>query len=141
MRFPPIMLEDERMERSRAVTVQGRPFTLLGPELKEGEKAPDFNMVDTALKPVTLADTANTVRLISVVPSLDTPICDAQTKRLNEEAVNLPGVAIIAISMDLPFAQKRWCGAFAVDHVTDVFRSPGCLLRRRLGHAHQGTAH
>jgi thiol peroxidase len=117
MRFPQTQLEDERMDSPRGVTVQGRPFTLEGPELKEGEKAPDFNMVDTALKPVTLSDTGNQVRLISVVPSLDTPICDAQTKRLNEEAVNLPGVAIIAVSMDLPFAQKRWCGAFAVDRV------------------------
>jgi thiol peroxidase len=97
--------------------VQGRPFTLAGPALKEGDKAPDFNMVDIALKPVTLADTANQVRLISVVPSLDTPICDATTKRLDEEAVNLPGVSIIGVSMDLPFAQKRWCLAFRVDRV------------------------
>lgn len=117
MRFPPIKLEDERMDTTRGVTVQGRPFTLVGPELKEGDKAPDFNMVDIALQPVTLADTAKQTRLISVVPSLDTPICDATTKRLDEDAVNLPGVAIIAVSMDLPFAQKRWCRAFRVDHV------------------------
>lgn len=117
MRFPPIMMEEQFMERSAAVTVQGKPFTLVGPELKEGEKAPDFKVVDTTLRPVTLADTTNRVRLISVVPSLDTPICDAQTKRFNEEAAALPGVAVIAVSMDLPFAQKRWCGAFAVDRV------------------------
>ena len=117
MMFPPIQLEDERMDSPRAVTVQGRPFTLVGPELKKGDKAPDFNMVDTALKPVTLADTGNTIRVVSVVPSLDTPICDAQTKLLDDAAVNLPGVTIFAVSMDLPFAQKRWCRAFAVDRV------------------------
>jgi thioredoxin-dependent peroxiredoxin len=69
------------------------------------------------LKPVTLKDTGNQVRIISVVPSLDTPVCDAQTKRFNEEAAQLPGVDIITVSMDLPFAQKRWCGAFGVDKV------------------------
>jgi thiol peroxidase len=66
---------------------------------------------------VTLKDTAGQVRIISVVPSLDTPVCDAQTKRFNEEAAKMPGVSIITVSMDLPFAQKRWCGAFGVDKV------------------------
>ena len=66
---------------------------------------------------VTLKDTGGHVRLISVVPSLDTPVCDAQTKRFNEEAASLPNVDIITVSMDLPFAQKRWCGAFGVDKV------------------------
>jgi thiol peroxidase len=73
--------------------------------------------VDTSLKPVTLKDTGAHVRIISVVPSLDTPVCDAQTKRFNEEAANLPSVDILTVSMDLPFAQKRWCGAFGVDKV------------------------
>ncbi|MGA2156421.1 MAG: thiol peroxidase, partial [Bryobacteraceae bacterium] len=76
-----------------------------------------FNVVDSGLKPVTLADTAGHVRLVSVVPSLDTPVCDAQTKRFNEAAASLPGIDILTVSMDLPFAQKRWCGAFAVDKV------------------------
>jgi len=92
-------------------------MTLIGPELKPGDAAPDFNVVDGSLKPVTLPDTGNKVRIISVVPSLDTPVCDAQTKRFNEEAAGLPGVDIITVSMDLPFAQKRWCGAFGVDKV------------------------
>jgi thiol peroxidase len=92
-------------------------MTLVGPELKAGDAAPDFNVVDSGLKPVTLADTAGHVRIVSVVPSLDTPVCDAQTKRFNEAAASLPGIDILTVSMDLPFAQKRWCGAFAVDKV------------------------
>jgi thiol peroxidase len=90
---------------------------LIGPELKAGDSAPDFALVDNALKPVTLKDTGSQVRIISVIPSLDTPVCDAQTKKFNEEAANLPGVEILTVSMDLPFAQKRWCGAFGVDKV------------------------
>ena len=97
--------------------MRGNPMTLVGPELKAGDAAPDFNVVDSGLKPVTLADTAGHVRLVSVVPSLDTPVCDAQTKRFNESASTLPGIDILTVSMDLPFAQKRWCGAFAVDKV------------------------
>ena len=97
--------------------MKGNPLTLIGPELKPGEKAPDFKLVDNGLKDVTLADTGRNVRIISVVPSLDTPVCDAQTKRFNEEAAKLPSVDIITVSMDLPFAQKRWCGAFGVDKV------------------------
>jgi thiol peroxidase len=107
------------MERPGATTLKGNPLTLIGPELKPGDDAPDFNLVDSgfASKPVTLKDTGSNVRIISVVPSLDTPVCDAQTKRFNEEAAKLPGVDIITVSMDLPFAQKRWCGAFGVDKV------------------------
>ena len=105
------------MERAGATTLKGNPMTLVGPELKPGDKAPEFSMVDGSLKPVTLADTGSSVRIFSVVPSLDTPVCDAQTKRFNEEAASLPGVEIFTVSMDLPFAQKRWCGAFGVDKV------------------------
>ncbi|MBZ5594879.1 MAG: thiol peroxidase [Acidobacteriia bacterium] len=105
------------MERPGATTLKGNPLTLIGPELKAGDKAPDFNLVDNGLKNVTLSDTGNNVRILSVVPSLDTPVCDAQTKRFNEEAAKLPGVDIFSVSMDLPFAQKRWCGAFGVDKV------------------------
>ena len=95
-------------------------MTVLGPELKAGDPAPDFRAVDDTLKPVNLATTGKGVRIFSVVPSLDTPVCDAQTKRFNEEAGKLPNVSIYTISMDLPFAQKRWCGAFGVDHVKMV---------------------
>ena len=93
---------------------------MLGPALKPGEKAPDFKAVDDSLKALDLAGTGNGVRIFSVVPSLDTPVCDAQTKRFNEEAGKLPDVRIYTFSMDLPFAQKRWCGAFGVDHVRMV---------------------
>ena len=105
------------MERLGATTLRGNPLTLVGPELKPGDAAPDFSLVDGSLKPVSLADTTGHVRIISVVPSLDTPVCDAQTKRFNEEAASLPGIDILTVSMDLPFAQKRWCGAFGVDKV------------------------
>jgi thiol peroxidase len=105
------------MERPGGTTLKGKPLTLVGPELKQGDSAPDFSTVDGGLQAVSLAGTGSQVRIFSVVPSLDTPVCDAQTKRFNEEAARLPGVDIFTISMDLPFAQKRWCGAFGVDKV------------------------
>lgn len=105
------------MERAAATTMKGNPLTLIGPELKAGDKAPDFDVVDGTLSAVNLEKTGNKVRIISVVPSLDTPVCDLQTKRFNEEAAQLPAVDILTVSMDLPFAQKRWCGAFGVDKV------------------------
>ena len=86
--------------------------------MKVGDKAPEFEVVDKTLSPVTLATTSGAVRIFSVVPSLDTPVCDMQTKRFNEEAATLPGVKMYTISMDLPFAQSRWCGAFGVDNMT-----------------------
>ena len=97
--------------------MKGNPLTLIGPQLEVGDHAPDFSVVDGSLSPVNLEKTGNHVRIISVVPSLDTPVCDLQTKRFNEEAAKLPGVDILTISMDLPFAQKRWCGAFGVDRI------------------------
>ena len=105
------------MERAGATTLRGNPMTLIGPELKLGDAAPDFDVVNDSLQKVTLGSTGNKVRVFSVVPSLDTPVCDAQTKRFNEEAAKLAGVDIYTVSMDLPFAQKRWCGAFGIDHV------------------------
>jgi thioredoxin-dependent peroxiredoxin len=105
-------------ERPGAATFLGSPLTVLGPELKPGQRAPDFTVQANDLSPVTLADTAGKVRLISVVPSLDTPVCDTQTRRFNQEAVGMgENVAVLTISMDLPFAQKRWCGAAGVDRV------------------------
>ena len=92
-------------------------MTLVGPELKVGDKAPDFEVIDSSLQPFGLAKTGHAVRIFSVVPSLDTPVCDAQTKRLDEEKDSLPGIEIYTVSMDLPFAMKRWCGAFGVDNV------------------------
>jgi thiol peroxidase len=104
------------MERPGATTLKGNPLTLIGPELKAGDAAPDFETVDKTLSPVQLGP-GGTVRIFSVVPSLDTPVCDAQTKRFNDEAAKLESVEIITVSMDLPFAQSRWCGAFGVDKV------------------------
>ncbi len=105
------------MEREGAVTMRGKPVTVIGPELKVGDKAPEFQCVDSTMKPASLAETGDRVRIFSVVPSLDTPVCDAQTKRFNDEAARLPGVDIYTVSVDLPFAQKRWCGAFGIDRV------------------------
>jgi thiol peroxidase len=105
-------------ERKGAVTFKGNPMTLLGPEIKAGDRAPDFRVVDTSLAPVSLSDFRGKVKIISAVPSLDTPVCDAETRRFNEEAAKLPGnVVVLTISLDLPFAQKRWCGAAGVDRV------------------------
>ena len=95
----------------------GNPQTLLGPELKKGDAAPDFMVIDEKMQPVDLAKTGNGVRIFSVVPSLDTPVCDAQTKKFNEEIPGMAGVEVYTISVDLPFAQKRWCSAFGVERV------------------------
>lgn len=99
-------------ERPGAVTMRGNPLTLIGPELKAGDTAPDFEALSTSLQPVRLADSAGKTRILSVVPSLDTPVCDLQTKRFNEEAGKLGDAVIVyTISADLPFAMNRWCGA------------------------------
>ena len=108
-------------ERNGIITFKGNPFTLLGPELKVGDKAPDFAVVDNGLAPISLANSAGKVRIISAVPSLDTPVCDAETRRFNQEAASLPGdVAVLTVSLDLPFAQKRWCGAAGIEKVTTL---------------------
>lgn len=105
-------------ERFGDVTFKGEKLTVRGNVLEAGDKAPDFTLVANDLSNVTMQDSAGKVRLISVVPSLDTGICDAQTRRFNEEAANLgKQVSILTVSTDLPFAQKRWCGAAGVDQV------------------------
>ena len=105
-------------ERKGIITFKGNPFTLLGPELKVGDKAPDFAVVDNSLAPVTLASYSGKIKVISAVPSLDTPVCDTETRRFNQEAGKLPeNVVVLTISLDLPFAQKRWCGAAGIDRV------------------------
>ena len=106
------------IERASAVTLKGTPFTLVGAELKVGDRVPDFDTVGTDLNSISLADTGGSVRVFSVVPSLDTPVCDAQTRRFNQEAAKLTDVKIYTISMDLPFAQARWCGASGVENLT-----------------------
>ena len=108
-------------ERTGIITFKGNPFTLLGPEIKAGDAAPDFRVVDGTLAPVTLASSAGKIRIISAVPSLDTPVCDAETRRFNQEAAALPDqIVLLTVSLDLPFAQKRWCGAAGIDRVTTL---------------------
>jgi thiol peroxidase len=102
---------------SRTTILGGNPVSLSGPELKKGDSAPDFEVVDDSLQQVNLEKTGKGVRIFSVIPSLDTPVCDAQTKRFNEEASKLSAVKIYSVSMDLPFAQKRWCGNFGINNV------------------------
>lgn len=98
------------------VTFKGNPVTLQGEEVKVGQAAPDFNIQKSAdLGDYTLASSAGKTRILVAVPSLDTPVCDAEARRFNEEAAKLSNVEIVTISMDLPFAQKRWCAAAGVD--------------------------
>ena len=106
------------MERPNAVTLKGNPLTLVGNDVKVGDKAPNFNLIDTGLSPVTLDDSKGKVRLLSVAPSLDTPVCDIQTVTFNKKAAELGDeVALYSISMDLPFAAKRFCTEKSVDKV------------------------
>ena len=108
-------------ERSGITTFKGNPVTLLGPELKVGDKAPDFSLVDNSLTSVTLADFKGKTKIISTVPSLDTPVCDTETRRFNQEAAKLPdNIVVLTVSLDLPFAQKRWCGAAGIDRVATL---------------------
>ena len=105
-------------EKPNAVTFKGNPLTLIGPDIKVGDKAPNFQVIARDLSPVTLDSSKGKVRLISVVPSLDTPVCDQQTRRFNEEAAKLPAnVEVLTVSADLPFAQARFCGAANIDRV------------------------
>lgn len=114
-------LTNDREELSMAsVTFKGNPVTLLGNEVRVGDTAPDFTVLANDLSPVTLADSKGSVRLISVVPSVDTGVCDAQTRRFNEETASIGNVKVLTISVDLPFAQRRWCGASGLENVVTL---------------------
>ena len=105
-------------KRDGAVTFKGNPVTLVGPHLKAGDKAPDFQTLNSGLAPVTMADTGTKARLFSVVPSLDTAVCSLQTKTFDESLAALGDtVAAYTVSLDLPFAQKRFCGAENVQNM------------------------
>lgn len=105
-------------ERTGLVTIHGNPLTLQGSPVKVGDKAPDFTLLTNDLAPATLADYKGKALVLSAVPSLDTPTCDMETRRFNTEAAKLgDNVKILTISADLPFAQKRWCGAAGIDKV------------------------
>jgi thiol peroxidase len=110
--------EIRMQERDGIVTMKGNPITLMGTELQVEDKAPDFVAIDNDLNPVSFDSFRGKVCIVSSVPSLDTPVCDMETRRFNDEAGRLgDDVEILTISMDLPFAQKRWCGAAGVDKV------------------------
>lgn len=106
------------MERNGIVTMKGNPVTLIGPELTIGENAPEFVVLDSDLKETGLRDFAGKIKIISVTPSLDTPVCDMQARRFNQDAATLPDtVAVLNISMDLPFAIARFCTTAGIDKV------------------------
>lgn len=121
----------------RTVTLKGNPQTVEGPELKVGDAAPDFKLQANDMSDVTLATTAGKTRILSSVPSLDTPVCATETRKFNEMAAKIPGVEILTISTDLPHAQKRWCGAEGIEKVrtlsdhraTDFGQKYGVLVR------------
>ncbi|AKO94406.1 lipid hydroperoxide peroxidase [Priestia filamentosa] len=98
-------------------TFKGNEVTLLGKKVEVGQKAPNFTVLANDLSEVTLDDSKGSVRIISVVPSIDTGVCDAQTRRFNEEAASLENVKVLTVSVDLPFAQARWCGANGIENV------------------------
>lgn len=104
--------------KARTTVLGGNEVALTGPELRAGDPAPNFSVVDESLQAVDLEGTGPGTRIFSVLPSLDTPVCDAQTKRFEEEAQKLENVKIYTISMDLPFAQKRWCSNFGINKVS-----------------------
>ncbi|ENQ3105576.1 thiol peroxidase [Bacillus cereus] len=102
------------------VTFKGNPITLVGTEVKVGDQAPNFQVLANDLSPVTLETYKGAVKLISVVPSIDTGVCDAQTRRFNEDAASIENAKVLAISVDLPFAQKRWCAANGLENVVTL---------------------
>lgn len=104
------------IERHGEITFKGNPLTLVGPDVSLGSDSPEFSLLANDLSPVKLSDTRG-VRIFTTVPSLDTPVWDTQVRRFNQEAAKLPGVSIIVVSADLPFAQSRWCGGAGIDKV------------------------
>jgi len=103
--------------REGAVTLKGNSVTLAGAALKAGDAAPEFSLQNNGLADITLAESAGKARIIATVPSLDTPTCDAETKKFNDAAGSMDNVEVLVVSMDLPFGQKRWCGSEGVENV------------------------
>ena len=122
------------LERQGIVTMKGNAIILLGPELKVGDTAPDFEVLANDLSPVRLSGFRGKVCVISSVPSLDTPVCDVQTRRFNAEAAALgDDVVVLAISMDLPFAQQRWCGAGGIENLQTLSDHRGAEFGKAFG--------
>ncbi len=121
-------------ERTGLVKMKGNPLTLVGNELQPGDMAPDFEVLNENLEPVRLSSFRGRVVVIVSVPSIDTPVCDMETRRFNEEAGKLgDDVVILTISMDLPFAQKRWCAAAGVSNVQLLSDHRGALFGESFG--------
>ena len=105
------------VERSDAVTLKGNPVVLAGAALEAGAAAPDFSLQSTALEEVALGSGGGKTQIIATIPSLDTPVCHEETRKFNEAAGSLENVEVLVVSMDLPFGQKRWCGAEGIENV------------------------
>jgi thiol peroxidase len=121
-------------EHPNAVTLHGNPMTLVGDPVQVGGTAPDATLIDNEMKPVSLSSYRGKVVILATVPSLDTPVCDMETRRFNSEATKLSDdVVILTVSMDLPFAQKRWCGAAGVDRVVTLSDHREAALGRAYG--------
>lgn len=103
--------------RTGAVTLKGNPVDLAGNALVVGSSAPDFKLQDNGLAEVSLANYAGKTVVIATLPSLDTSVCHQETKNFNDQIATLPNVVVLVVSMDLPFGQKRWCGAEGVSNV------------------------
>jgi thiol peroxidase len=111
------MSANTSMERRGVTTFRDKPVTLVGPEITIGDKAPDFTAIATDMTPVTFSSLSGSVRVVSSVPSLETPVCDLQTRRFNQAVTELGEIPVLTVSVDLPMAQARWCGAAGVDRV------------------------
>ena len=122
------------IEYPNSVTMRGNPLTLMGDPVQVGRPAPDATLINNGMQPVSLADYRGKVVILSTVPSLDTPVCDLETRRFNSEAAGLgDDVVILTVSMDLPFAQKRWCGAAGVDRVVTLSDHRAAALGKAYG--------
>lgn len=106
--------------RAGAITLKGTPTDLAGAELKVGDSAPLFNLQNNSLAEVSQNSFAGKTLIIATIPSLDTPVCHAETKKFNEQVPTLTNVEVLVVSTDLPFGQKRWCGSEGVEHVTTL---------------------
>ena len=115
------------------VTLKGNPVKLYGKQLEVGQDAPDFTAQKNDLSQYAFSGTAGKTAIIASVPSLDTKACDMETRRFNDEAAKLPDVEIVTVSMDLPFAQKRWCGAAGIDKLITVSDHAGASFAKNYG--------
>ncbi|AQT69497.1 putative thiol peroxidase [Anaerohalosphaera lusitana] len=121
-------------ERSNLVTMKGNPVVLMGDEVQVGDKLPDSELVKNDLSPVKLSSYQDKILIICTVPSLDTGVCDAETRRFNEEAASLSDdIKVLTISMDLPFAQARWCGAAGIENVETLSDHKNCNFGQQVG--------